>query len=445
MHFAVGTACMWLHVHERAAVVLAGGESDFVYAELVSGHIYWANTSARTQSWRSKGLVDATWERNSFWTDETWSWPQPNPDRATLTYGGKIVDALISGHAGSCDQTKCGSPYFDPDPNKFHMSVSDWNMCTSCLTSSLRVPDVEQLRQLTGMGFDTLASVHLSSDNECDDDLIGYLEKVGIHRNTYYPLLAAALPNEKGCTGGCPDLARPLCKSGSCVPPTCADAKPFCNENSVEGQRIRLLCGFTCGCHNITSSNLIGAGGEGCAPTCRARHSVQLKNQPCKDTPPDPSGTMFSNAKHQNMNVVVKGSKVEINGILLNVTWLGSFTEGSKKIVSVEDEKKGRVVLTDGTSFQNPEVKAQGALKAYVEEMMKHLHEMSVFYSAADFTGLVDIAEVTLKEGCNAVYLSHFLSDLSLLCHSELVSFGSSLKSLKPFCPVHTLLWLRTP
>ena len=63
---------------------------------------------------------------------------------------------------------------------------------------------------------------------------------------------------------------------------------------------------------------------------------------------------VFSNTNHKNMDIMVKYGKVEVDGFKLTVRWIEAFTDGSKKIASVEDVIGGKVALTDGSVFQNP-------------------------------------------------------------------------------------------
>ena len=56
----------------------------------------------------------------------------------------------------------------------------------------------------------------------------------------------------------------------------------------------------------------------------------------------------------KNKIVEVKDGKVKTRNAEFNVNWTGAFTDGLKKIVSVEDEYGGKVLLDDETVFGNP-------------------------------------------------------------------------------------------
>ena len=52
--------------------------------------------------------------------------------------------------------------------------------------------------------------------------------------------------------------------------------------------------------------------------------------------------------------VEVKDGKLKVNDADFTVKWTGAFTDGIKKIVSVENKHGGEVLLDDGTVFRNP-------------------------------------------------------------------------------------------
>ena len=64
------------------------------------------------------------------------------------------------------------------------------------------------------------------------------------------------------------------------------------------------------------------------------------------------AGAVFSN-KHKDKTIVVKGGKVEVDGVEIEVEWLGAFTDGSKQINSIDEKIGGKVALSDSTAFEN--------------------------------------------------------------------------------------------
>ena len=89
------------------------------------------------------------------------------------------------------------------------------------------------------------------------------------------------------CPLGCTDPYHPLCKKGECVTPSCADALPFCTQDSVIGTRARVLCPTTCGCNDPTSAVALTLGGAiyGCPVSCQASlaYRSKLKTSQCED------------------------------------------------------------------------------------------------------------------------------------------------------------------
>lgn len=91
-------------------------------------------------------------------------------------------------------------------------------------------------------------------------------------------------PKDDSCAGGCLNLARPFCKSGHCVRPTCIDAAQFCHRVSKAGQLARAVCPQTCGCRDFTSGLLMQVQ-DGCPESCSAIRILAHSNQPCKNVP----------------------------------------------------------------------------------------------------------------------------------------------------------------
>ena len=71
---------------------------------------------------------------------------------------------------------------------------------------------------------------------------------------------------------------------------------------------------------------------------------------------------MFSRRKDRGKTIVVKHGKVVVDGTTWTVKWTSNVkgahrrapTDGSKQIISVEEKPKGKVLLDDQTSFENP-------------------------------------------------------------------------------------------
>ena len=66
------------------------------------------------------------------------------------------------------------------------------------------------------------------------------------------------------------------------------------------------------------------------------------------------SKAAFSSKKHADKNVVVKAGRVKVGEVERTVRWIDAFTDGEKKIAKVEDKLGGKVLLDDGTAFENP-------------------------------------------------------------------------------------------
>ena len=50
------------------------------------------------------------------------------------------------------------------------------------------------------------------------------------------------------------------------------------------------------------------------------------------------------------------------------VKWIGKFTDGPKTITSVQDEIQGKVSLSDGTAFENPDEHARKVAAQHVRQ-----------------------------------------------------------------------------
>ena len=137
----------------------------------------------------------------------------------------------------------------------------------SCWTSNTLLP-VKRL--------ESLQKVQKSSQHsDCRDML-----KASDFAAGHYWLFMAALSDGLAsspvhqldqCPGGCVSLDRPFCRQRKCVRPTCDDAKPRCNENSVAGTIARMHCSETCGCGSSCSPLAYRLPELGCAPACLDR------------------------------------------------------------------------------------------------------------------------------------------------------------------------------
>ena len=64
---------------------------------------------------------------------------------------------------------------------------------------------------------------------------------------------------------------------------------------------------------------------------------------------------MFSNTKDVGDFIEVEGGRLMISRIIpTDVKWIGRFTDGSRRIVSIENTLGGNVTLDDNTTFLNP-------------------------------------------------------------------------------------------
>ena len=73
------------------------------------------------------------------------------------------------------------------------------------------------------------------------------------------------------CSNGCPDIFLPLCQNGTCKAPDCTDALPHCNDDTTAGERARMLCPVSCGCHKPNSLLLLDDPLYGCGSVCREK------------------------------------------------------------------------------------------------------------------------------------------------------------------------------
>ena len=95
------------------------------------------------------------------------------------------------------------------------------------------------------------------------------------------------------CADGCSDVVFPLCRKGTCVAPTCEDARPHCHTDTEAGLRARMLCPVTCGCSEPKPPLLLSGQGFGCGPACQKTpgYTNALAALPCEDARPG-SGEM---------------------------------------------------------------------------------------------------------------------------------------------------------
>ena len=66
---------------------------------------------------------------------------------------------------------------------------------------------------------------------------------------------------------------------------------------------------------------------------------------------------MFSNAKDVGKLVLVEGGRIRSSADIrpwIAVKWIGRFTDGSKRIISVENSLGGKVTLDGNATFLNP-------------------------------------------------------------------------------------------
>ena len=65
-------------------------------------------------------------------------------------------------------------------------------------------------------------------------------------------------------------------------------------------------------------------------------------------------GAALSSQRDLQAEVQVRGGKVQLGAVTITVKWIGAFTDGHKKILSIENEIGGKVVLDDDSEFENP-------------------------------------------------------------------------------------------
>merc|ERR1712096_518552 len=90
------------------------------------------------------------------------------------------------------------------------------------------------------------------------------------------------------CGRSCPN-SHPMCVNGTCLNPSCAHTKPYCNENTVAGVRARQFCPLTCGCHDPHAPLALALPASGCGRAC-IRYGGYLEKRralPCEDVPTD--------------------------------------------------------------------------------------------------------------------------------------------------------------
>ena len=164
--------------------------------------------------------------------------PPPTPS-LTVKSCGRAVNALLANvtpdlnAAGPC--AEC------------HELQAPWTgACASCFVEVTEKADAVALQKNTELSLSTLGArentgciemLELASDPSTK------LYLGGIFADAVH----SAQGSDHSCRSGCPDLAQPLCKAGVCVPASCADATPFCNEASRAGWVARMLCPTTCG------------------------------------------------------------------------------------------------------------------------------------------------------------------------------------------------------
>ena len=103
---------------------------------------------------------------------------------------------------------------------------------------------------------------------------------------------------------------------------------------------------------------------EGTAP-----NSIHDKVNKLVDSRKRYGGTgVVSNARDRQLQVEVKAGKVKTEeGAKMNVEWIRASTDGSKRIVSIEDKMGGKVVLDDGSLFKNPARSIRDSLDVSVD------------------------------------------------------------------------------
>ena len=128
--------------------------------------------------------------------------------------------------------------------------------------------------------------------------------------------------------------------------PTCGDAI------EIGGFVPAVRCPHNRGCRDFCSGcNQPPHDGR----TCQQVADERRGHQAVSEVP------LFSNINDQGRDAHVNGGRVtvvteeeEIKCREKEVEWIGAFNDGNKKITSVEDKIGGRVLLSDGTAFENP-------------------------------------------------------------------------------------------
>ena len=104
---------------------------------------------------------------------------------------------------------------------------------------------------------------------------------------------------------------------------------------------------------------------------------------------------LFSNAKDVTRTVRVnagKSGRVTVDGVRSAVKWIGDFTIGTKTITSVEDKIGGKVTLSDGTVFENPDA---GRLPVSAAEHYGLRDVRLIGINAAEFTRAFTVRQMT--------------------------------------------------
>ena len=228
---------------------------------------YWTTTKPLPH--RAGGLL--------YWSQRNWSWQSTKNPRELATQQLKIADALLSGYAGDCTGECEDIPVVAPH----------WGACTNCFTAGRRTADVSELKITIDKGFEELTAAY----NSFCLDIMDMFPVVATGNPIHTGFSDAVFTDESvqkddSCPHGCPNPAQPFCRLGHCISPTCADAAQFCHRNSRAGQVARVVCPFTCGCQDVTSSLLRTDAKDGCPAGCSDIRAIQLSQLPCNDASP---------------------------------------------------------------------------------------------------------------------------------------------------------------